>query len=140
MKKIIKQLAVLGVAGAMALNLGCDLEDVENPQAFAPASIEGKTISISGIGTDKDGVNSVEGGTITFTSPTAFSFQDAIDESTETGSYEYSRTSGSSGIIKFTPPSDPPFDIMLTFATPKSGTYRINFSDGAFESGAFREN
>ena len=127
----------------MTLVFGCDLEVVEDPAKsshdLAPASIDGKTISISGLHTDKDGVASPEAGTITFESPTAFSFRDANDGSIESGSYEYSRTSGSSGKIKFEPPSDPPFDIMLTFTTPTSGNYRIDFSDGAFESGVFSE-
>ena len=124
MEKIIKQLAVLGVAGAMALNLGCDL-DVEDPHhlaGFAPDSVDGKTGTATVTGGTGDAA-ATGSFTITFTSP-AYSLTDTGGTmGDDTGTYTYTRQGPNTGLIQKTSIDGDAGNITVIFTSPTTATY-----------------
>ena len=138
MEKIIKQLSVLGVAGAMALNLGCDLDEA-NPTGpnFAPLSLDGKVVIFTGIETDSDNGISVEGATANFAASTVAVLY--VDGGTETLGYNY-QPSGTTGSINVTEPDGSgTFTLLLIFTSPTRGNYTINDTGGGSEHGVFQQ-
>ena len=136
MEKIIKQLAVLGVAGAMTLNLGCDLE-VEDAD-FAPSSLAERIIFFTGTATESDGTTNAEEGTATFSASTLVLTNS--DGSPETLNYIYTKTSHNSGSLTWTSPSEPgALIIQMSFTSPTSGSYTGADTEGSTEVGTFAQ-
>ena len=142
MKKIIKQLAVLGVAGAMALNLGCGGTELDKGSSgFAPDSIDGKIGTITPTASS-GGLAALGNSTITFSASTYTEVGDAIPLN-DTGSYIYTKDApGMANIVLTSTTHSTVGTVILTFTSYTAGTYAYTLSSGGTgsQSGTFTLN
>ena len=136
MEKIIRQFTYIILGGAMALNLGCDL-DVEDAD-FAPSSLDERIFFFTGTATESDGTTNAEEGTATFSASTLVLTNS--DGSPETLNYIYTKTSHHSGSLTWTYPSEPgALIIQMSFTSPTSGSYTGVDTEGSTEVGTFTQ-
>ena len=136
MEKIIKQLSVLGVAGAMALTLGCDL-DVEDPHHLAgnaPDSIDGKSANSSIITGDGD-LNATGNFTVTYSAPN-YTLTGAMGD--DTGTYNYTRQGPNTALIVYNSNDGEVVTATSIFTSPTAGTYSaVQITPPGTQNGTF---
>ena len=126
MEKIIKQLAIVGVAGAMTLSLGCDLEVVEDlnqpSTGFAPPSLDGK-IGVTTITSGTGDAANTGSTTITFSSSTYSEVGDGVNTGNDSGTYTYTKTGPNTATAVMNSVDSDSITASLTFTSPTSGSF-----------------
>ena len=131
MEKIIKQLAFVGVAAAMTLTLGCDIDDliddskddVEESVGFAPSSLDGK-IAVNNIFTGTGDFATTGNSTITFSSNTYIIVGDGVNTGNDSGTYTYTKTGANMATLVGNSSVDGDSNtVTLSFTSPTSGSY-----------------
>jgi hypothetical protein len=132
MEKIIKQSSLIILAGIMAFSLGCG--GGRGPflpgssSDFAPTSISGETTAHT-ITSGSGDYGSSGTFTLTFTA-TTFVLTGGPGIADESGSYVYTRNSGTSGTIALTRSAGGLTTAALTFSSATAGSYVVTGSAG----------